>query len=144
MTYDEIFSEWEKDGKIDTTNPGKESANIPNLHNKYFRMYVQEGLKLRKLQADYKQLVRLKKEYYDGSIAQEDLIENNWKPNPLKILKQDLQTYIDSDTDVIKLSLKISYQESVVDYLESIVKQINNRGFHIKNLIEWERFSSGG
>lgn len=144
MTYDEIFSEWEKDGKIDTTNPGKESANIPNLHNKYFRMYVQEGLKLRKLQTDYKQLVRLKKEYYDGSIAQEDLIENNWKPNPLKILKQDLQTYIDSDTDVIKLSLKISYQESVVDYLESIVKQINNRGFHIKNLIEWERFSSGG
>ena len=144
MTYDEIFAEWEKDGKIDTTNPGKESAKIPLLHNKYFKLYVEEGLKLKKLQMDLKQLNRLKKEYYDGSISQEDLVSNNWKPNPLRILKQDIPTYIESDSDIIKMSLKVGYQQAIVEYLESIIKQINNRGFQIKNLIEWERFSSGG
>ena len=35
------------------------------------------------------------------------------------------------------------YQESIVNYLEQILRMINNRSFTIKNAIEWRRFTSG-
>jgi hypothetical protein len=39
--------------------------------------------------------------------------------------------------------LKIAVQQEKVDVLESIIKSIKDRGFQIKNAIEWERFKVG-
>jgi len=39
--------------------------------------------------------------------------------------------------------LKTSLQQEKVDYLEAILRQINNRGFQIKNAIDWNKFISG-
>ena len=143
MTLEEIYSEWAKDGEIDQHNISNESANIPKLHNKYFQMYMQEGLKLKKLKADYKAFVKLKTAYYKGELDMEEMREYGWEPLPLKILKQDIPTYVDADQDVINKSLRIGYQESIVDYLESIIKQITNRGFQLKTIVDWERFRTG-
>ena len=30
-----------------------------------------------------------------------------------------------------------------IDFLESVIKTINIRGFHIKNAIDWEKFKVG-
>jgi hypothetical protein len=143
MTLEEIYESWAKDGEIDQHNISNESANIPKLHNKYFQMYMQEGLKLKKLKADYKAFVKLKTEYYKGELDMEEMREYGWEPLPLKILKQDIPTYVDADQDVINKSLRIGYQESIVDYLESIIKQITNRGFQLKTIVDWERFRTG-
>jgi hypothetical protein len=51
--------------------------------------------------------------------------------------------YLESDKDIINLSLKIGLQEAVVEYLESIIKQINNRNFILKNILDWEKFRTG-
>lgn len=104
---------------------------------------MQEGLKLKKLKADYKAFVKLKTEYYKGDLDLEEMRENGWEPNPLKILRQDIPTYVDADQDVINKSLRIGYQESIVEYLESIIKQITNRGFQLKTIVDWERFRTG-
>jgi hypothetical protein len=143
MTLEEIYESWAKDGEIDQHNISNESANIPKLHNKYFQMYMQEGLKLKKLKADYKAFVKLKTEYYKAELTMEEMKEYGWEPQPLKILKQDIPTYVDADQDVINKSLRIGYQESIVDYLESIIKQITNRGFQLKTIVDWERFRTG-
>ena len=143
MKLEEIYELWAKDGEIDETNISSESANIPKLHNKYFQMYVTEGLRLKKLKADYKKLYKLKTEYYKGELDIEELKEYGWSPQPLKILRQDIPTYLESDDDVINLSLKIGLQEAVVEYLESIIRQINSRNFYLKNIIDWERFRTG-
>ena len=42
-----------------------------------------------------------------------------------------------------KIQAKIIYQEAIVNYLEQILRMINNRSFTIKNAIEWRRFTSG-
>lgn len=143
MKLDEIHSMWEKDGEIEVVNISNESASIPKLHNKYFRLYVQEGLRLKKLKADYKQLKKLKTEYYKGQLDDNELKQYGWKPQQLKILNNDIPTYMEADDDIIKMSLKIGLQESVVEYLESIIKQINNRGFQLKAIIDWEKFRTG-
>jgi hypothetical protein len=143
MTFDDIFKEWEKDGEIKMDRLSSESANIPSLHNKYYRMYITEGLRLKKLRAEYKQLVKLKTEYYKGTLDSEELKEYGWPPQPLKIMRQDIPTYIEADSDLITKSLKIGLVEANVEYLESIIRQINNRGYQIKNIIDFERFKSG-
>ena len=143
MKLEEIYEMWAKDGNIDETNISGESAGIPKLHNKYFQFYVQEGLRLKKLKADYKQLYKLKTEYYKGELDSEELKEYGWTPQPLKILRQDIPTYLEADDDIVNHSLKIGLQEAIVEYLESIIRQINNRNFYLKNIIDWERFRTG-
>jgi hypothetical protein len=71
------------------------------------------------------------------------LSEYGWEPQPLKILKSDVPSYVDSDKDVINLSLKIGTQQEKVDYLESIIRMITNRGFQLKTIVDWERFRTG-
>ena len=65
-------------------------------------------------------------EYYKGDLNNpEDLKEINREPWPKTVLRQDLNTYIESDTDMIALLTKIAYQEEVVLLLEDILKMIN-------------------
>ena len=60
-----------------------------------------------------------------------------------RILKADVDTWIDSDTDMIDILLQVSFQGEKVDYLESVLRMINSRGWQIKNAIEWIKFQDG-
>ena len=143
MSIDELFELWKKDSEIDRSELGEASAVIPQLHYKYYKIFAQERLKLRKLEAEYKALYKDKWEYFQGNMSEEDLEANGWEPNPLRILKSDLNTYIDSDTDIIKQTSKMDYQKEKISFLENIIRSINNRGFQIKNAIDWEKFKVG-
>jgi hypothetical protein len=140
---DDINEMWSKDCKINETDLMTESRRIPELHSKYYNLFFKEVLKVKKIKADLKELERAKFEYYTGSMDEEELKERGWKPNPLKILRNDLDKYLQSDRDIINLSLKIAYHEERANYLESIVRQINNRNFIIKSMIDWAKFTNG-
>ena len=143
MKLDDIMMEWEKDSHMDSSELAKESLRIPMLHHKYYKLFVQEGLMQKKYEQDYKALYRLKYEYYMGVLDQETMVERGWDPNPLKILKQDISIYMDSDAEMQTIQAKIDIQKQKVSFLESAIKTITNRGFLIKNAIDWERFKSG-
>lgn len=140
---DEINEMWAKDAPIDETNLIGESKRIPTLHSKYYSMYYNEALRVKKLKADLAELKRDKMEYYGGSMAEEDLRERGWKPFQLKVLRNDLDKYIVSDKDIIKLSLKIDYHTERANYLEDIIKTIHSRNFVIKSMIDVMKFQSG-
>jgi hypothetical protein len=140
---DDINEMWAQDAPIDETNLIGESKRIPTLHSKYYSMFYNEALRVKKLKADLAELKRDKMEYYGGSMAEEDLRERGWKPFQLKVLRNDLDKYIVSDKDIIKLSLKIDYHSERANYLEDIIKTIHSRNFVIKNMIEVMKFQSG-
>lgn len=144
MNLEEVNQMWSIDCKIDETNITQESKKIPVLHNKYYTLYVKEHLRTKKFRSELVELERAKFEWYAGTLSQEELIERGWKQNPLKILRSDINKHVESDKDIITLSLKIDYHASIEKYLEDIIKQINTRNFILKNIIEWERFRSGG
>lgn len=144
MKLDDILDSWSADSNVDRTELAEESMKIPQLHSKYLKMFSNERMRLKQLDFQYKQLVKLKTEFYLGTIAEEDLKENNWEPNPLRILKADIPMYIDADPDIIELLQKKALQQEKVDTLDSIIRSINNRGFQIKNAIDWIRFTNGG
>jgi hypothetical protein len=143
MKLEELQDLWTKDCQIDRTELGEESLRVSQLHSKYFKFFSAERLTLKKLEKDYKVLYRHKFEYYNGSISQEILREFGWEPNGLKILKSDAHIYLDSDKDLIELSLKMDYQKEKIDFLENIIKSVNNRGYQLKSAIDWEKFKVG-
>lgn len=143
MSTDDISEMWAKDCKIDDSNLVGESKKIPELHNKYYTLYYKEALKVKKLRYDYKELELAKREWFDGSMAEEDLRERGWKPQPKKIIRQDLDKYIQSDRDIINLSLKIDYHSTRANYLEDIIKTIHSRNFIVKNMIDILKFQHG-
>jgi len=143
MSTDDISELWAKDSKIDETNLMGESKRIPELHSKYYNLYYKEALRVKKLKYDYKELEHAKREYYDGSMAEEDLRERGWTPYQKKVLRNDLDKYIAADKDIIQISLKIDYHSARANYLEDIVKTIHSRNFIIKNIIDIMKFQAG-
>ena len=117
-----------------------ESLKTPILHNKYLQYYNKFNLLLKKSQWEERTLQREKWEYYTGK---SDPSVYKEKPFDLKVLKNDVHIYINADEDIQKIQAKIIYQEAIVNYLEQILRMINNRSFTIKNAIEWRRFTSG-
>ncbi len=144
MTLEELNAMWKVDCVIDEGNIVKEAARIPQLHNKYYMLYMKELLRTKKLKKDLKVLQRDKTEWLNGSMSKEDLDDRGWQPNRLKIVRQDIDKYLESDKDVIELSLRIDYYEGLAKYLEDIVKQVHNRNFMLKSIIVWTRFTSSG
>jgi hypothetical protein len=71
-------------------------------------------------------------------------MERGWQLPPVgKILRSDVNNYIDSDKDIVNLSLKIGMQLEKIDLLESIIKTIINRGYNLKVALDWEKFKMG-
>jgi hypothetical protein len=144
MNIEEIIQLWQKDAEIDKTELGDESLKIPKLHHKYYQILITERLLLRKLESDMKQLKLNKYEFYkDGH--NDETREKGWiLPSKGMILKSDIPMYIDGDKDIVNLSLKIGLQQEKIEFLDSIIRSIMNRGYIIKNSIEWARFTMGG
>ena len=144
MKLEEIVAEWDKDSEIDKTELGDESLRIPKLHNKYFQIYTRERLILRKYESELKRLKLDKFEFYSQGPSKESQ-EKGWEfPARGVILKGDMSTYMEADPDIIELSLKIGLQQEKVEFLDSIIKSFRDRGFLIKNAIEWHKFTMGG
>lgn len=143
MKLDDIMDLWAEDAQMDKTELVTESLKIPALHHKYYKLFVQEGLVQKKYEQDLKTLYRLKYEYYMGVLDKDTMDEKGWNPNPLKILKQDLSIYMDGDSDLQVIQAKIDIQKQKLSFLESAIKTIVNRGFLIKNAIDWTRFQNG-
>ena len=143
MDIEKIVSEWNKDSKIDDTELGTESSRIPMVHNKYLKYYMGERIQLIKLKGEHKKLQRLLLEYYLGELDNQELQELGRQQFFKKLLKIEVNTYIESDDAFIESTIKVAMQDEKVSYLDSIIKSLNNRGFQIKSALDWMKFTTG-
>ncbi len=132
---------WEKDSKIDIDNLHTESINIPVLHAKYYDIYNNLMLLRKKAEQQKKNIRHERYEFYSGKADPDVYVET---PFPKKIRDKDtMSKYLDADEKLSGVSLKIEYYDTMLVYIESILKQITNRTYQIKNAIEFMRFNSG-
>jgi hypothetical protein len=143
MDIESIKKLVEKDMEIDDLNLDLESLKTPQLHGKYLNLLHDESLVLHKYLIEQKEMRRLKWEYYLGKLDQETLDEKGWQPFGLKILRTDIDVYLESDKDLLRLEARIHYQREKVKYLESVLQGLGRRGWDIKSAIEWKKFMSG-
>ena len=143
MKLEEIQEFWNADREIDITELANESVRIPQIHDKYLKIYIDERIRLKGLQFELTKLVRLKTDYYAGKLTQEELEKLGWEQFLQRLLKNEISTYIEADEDVIKTKKIIVLIEEKCHYLDSIIKMISNRGFQIKSAIDWIKYKSG-
>jgi hypothetical protein len=75
-------------------------------------------------------------------MSQEELEQYGWEPFQFT-LKSDINTYLESDKDLIKLLEKKVYHEEVVSVIESIMAELKQRTWQIRDYISWEKFVAG-
>ena len=141
MDLDKIQEMWQKDAVIDPDNLHDESLKIPQLHSKYYTIYNTTSL-LRERAWDLYNRVRLERyNYYTGKASAEVYAE---EPFPYKVREKDaIQRHLEADEKLTKLDLKIRYYDTMLKFIEEVIKNISNRTFQIKNAIEWHKFQSG-
>ena len=141
MNLETLQEMWKTDSKLDEDQHDNDSLAIPQLHMKYMEFYNKFSLMKKEREIEMKRLIKEKWLYYKGKASSKVYKE---LPFDLKLTtKEEISMFIEADEDVQKLQYKVEYIEQVVYYLDSIMRQINSRTYHIKNAIEWKRFQSG-
>ena len=140
MDLEQLQLEADKDLKINDTELDLESLKTPQLHNKYMKHYTKFKLLLTRTEDELRTIKRDKWEYYTGKA---DPSVYQAKPFDLKIMRTDIDKYLEADEDIQRLSQKVAYLITVVDFLDRTLRVVVNRTYKIKNAIEWRRFTSG-
>ena len=130
-----------KDSVIDGDLYCEESTKIPQLHMKYMEFHNTFSLMKKEKELDMKRLIKEKWLYYKGKAPSSVYKE---MPFDFKLTtKEEINMFIESDDDIMKLQYRIDYIEQTLLYLDSVLRMINNRNFQIKNAIDWEKFKNG-
>jgi hypothetical protein len=144
MTLEELYEMWEKDAKYDDLNLDADSLNISSLHAKYNRLLSETRSQLRAIMIKKKSHYSTLRDYYLGNLNNpQDLERIGREPFLNKVLKNEVQGYIDSDRDLIKMDERIALLEEKVEVIVEIMKCIHKRGYDIKSAIEWRKFTNG-
>jgi len=131
--HQQIIEEWRSDADL-----GEDlfdaARSIPILHSKWIDKYLRVQLLRKEKEYEYSRLYKKKYSYYMG---REEIAPDE------KIMKTEVQTYINGDEDIIKVRAIADYYEKLEGTLKEILNNINNRSFQIKNAIDWLRYSRG-
>lgn len=104
------------------------------LFNTFFLMQKEQEAKLKTTKRD-------KWLYYKGR-APASVYKD--APFDLKLTtREEIDMFIEADEEYQKVILKLDYIGQVLAFLDSVLRQLNNRTFQIKNAIEWQKFQNG-
>ena len=147
MTLDNIMKMWAEDVKIDDLNLDEETVKSAKLHSKYLEIFSLAKLQLKKNEMELDKTRKDKWLYYNGKMTKEQIDERSWKYDPFdgmsKPLKSDMDMYYKTDEDIIRINGKIEYQKAIVETLEEIMNNLRWRHTHIKNILDFKKFTSG-
>ncbi|AOO15822.1 single-stranded DNA binding protein [Cyanophage S-RIM12_W1_24_0910] len=141
MNLESLQEMWKTDSVLDDDLHDNDSLKIPQLHAKYMEYYNTFSLMKSEREIELNRITREKWLYYKGKAPAAIYKE---MPFDLKLTtKEEISMFIAADEDIGKIQYKIGYITQVLCFLDGVLRQINNRSFHIKNAIEWKRFQSG-
>lgn len=144
VNIDDLMDMWTKDSPVDITEPSRELERIPSLHSKYLRIMTHHNLIVKKLMSEYQSRRKIKWEYYSGDLNNpEDLATYNFEPMRKKVLRSDISIYLDSDKELNTILLKKVLNEEIVEFCKAVLKELNNRTFQVRSIIDWEKFVGG-
>ena len=140
MKIENIKDMLEKDRSIDHTQLDTESLKIPEQAVKYQQMAHDEALRLRFLEKEYNVARYNRWMYYMGK-ADPDVYDK--EPFDHKVLKSDLNVFLDSDLILNEIQDRIFAQTEKLKLVVEAGKVMQNKSFNIKNALEHQKFMGG-
>jgi hypothetical protein len=146
MTLEQINAMWQKDCRIDALAIDEASRQTPELHAKYLQILSEFKLKFKQAEFKQKELMKYKWLWYNGKLSQNEIEKFGWQPDPfdgLKILKGEMEHYVESDPELVESEAKIEYLKTCIDTTKEIVENLKWRHQTIGNIIKWKQFEAG-
>jgi len=141
ISLDDIQLMWKRDSEINIDDLHNESLKIASLHSKYYELYNNTSLLRKRAELQYKNKKLERYNFYAGKSDPEVYKD---EPFPYKVRdKEGMQRHIEADEKLSEIFMKIEYYDTILKYLEEIIKMISNRTYQIKNSIDFLRFQSG-
>lgn len=131
----------ETDLIIDETNLARASLDTSRIYGRYLRIRSEESVRLNLLKNQMKELLLEKRIYYSGKASPEVYRE---KPFNFKLIKSEVNEYVESDSEVTRLEAKIDIQTEKLSYLNDLLKMISGRQFQIRAAIDYQKLIAGG
>ena len=111
------------------------------IRDRYYTLYNTITLLREKAREQYSKVRLERYNYYTGKAPAETYVE---EPFPYKVREKDaIQRHLDADDRMNKIDMKIKYYDTMLKFLEEIIRAVSNRTYQIKNAIEWNKFQAG-
>ena len=146
IRLEDVLEMWKTDSEIDELKLDEASQESARLHAKYLEMLSVTRLQLKRKEAEFNVLLKDKFLWYNGKMSKDEMDARGWDYDPLnglKILKGDMDRFYDADEDIQNAKMRIDYLKELVAVLEEIINNIRWRHQNIKNIVEWQKFTSG-
>ncbi len=147
INLENILEMWKIDAVIDDICLDEETIKSSKLHAKYLELFSMAKLMLKKKEMESDSMKKDKWLYYNGKMSQADMDKRKWKYDPFdgmtKPLKGDMDMFYSTDEDMVRIKAQIDYQKTIIDTLEEIMGNIRWRSSHVKNILDFKKFTSG-
>lgn len=132
---------WKTDSRIDIDHLHEEALAVPHLHQKYLE--IQANLKFLKIKTKEEYDICKKRRYYfySGKADPEEYADGELTYRIRD--KEGMSIHLNADKELNLLIKKMAFYDLLIDYLQDILKMIHNRGFQIKNSIDYQKFQAG-
>lgn len=122
--------------KMDSVNLDAEALRQTNLFFEVQRFYIDEGRCLRWLMAKQAKMQLHRKQYYLGQLPAAIYAAEPLNPRPLKT---EVDVYMKADDILQEFGEMVKESEARVKLAEQTLNRVRERGFDIKNAIEWRK-----
>ncbi|MDA7837531.1 recombination mediator protein UvsY [bacterium] len=146
MNLEQLHAEWKSDSQIEFNKLDVSSVETPKLHAKYLELLSTYKLRLKDAEFKQKELMKNKFLWYNGKLDQSEIEKLGWDPDPfdgLRILKGEMQHYVEADPELVASEAKMAYLNTMIETLKEILESIKWRHQTIRNALEWKKFEAG-
>lgn len=144
LTHEQLMEEWSKDSAMDRTSLQHCMYQHPILHSKYLTHLQTYKVQLRKLTIRYQKMKVIRQRYYNGELTKEELDKYGYEQYLFrKPMKSEMESLLDGDPELQEIQEKALYVEGLVQACEYIMKDIGNRYYLFRSMVDYEKFLSG-
>lgn len=134
VSFEAIREEWARDSQLDLDDIPGEVVRRHQQHQKYLELFIQAREIATALTLKLK---RVRRERYDYYMGRSDEV------SPVRILKSEVDMYVDSDPEVIAVTAKLEAAKMQMDYLERVLWILKDRGSDLRTAFEARKFMEG-
>lgn len=140
MDIDVILAKIEQDSVIEKTALDHESMKTVKLHGEWLKIYSVEKRALNKLRSKLKTIALQKEKFYTGKGTAEEYKKKEFH---LKLLKSDVEKYIEADEDFIEVKEEYEDQSDKVFVIQEFIKQLGKRQYSIRDALDFIKWTHG-
>lgn len=138
-----FIDEAKEDIKLNFLDIENELLRNSHLIGKWLTYQQNQKAKFLLIETEYKRLLSKKKRYLMGRLDDEERESNGWPVEGNKILKADLDMWLDADDEILKKKKHYLVQKQIVEFIDSTLSQVVDKKWSIKAYLDYKKWIEG-